>query len=347
MIVNLKVIVAMSGGIDSSFALSLLLEQGYDAIGCYLLMSDYHEEDVRRAQEICDSLGVLFNIVDVRDRFSDEVIKPLIESYSRGVTSNPCVFCNPSVKFKVLFDVLEKFDADFLATGHYARIVKNDLTYSIARGKDVKKEQSYVLYRLHKEWLSKIIFPLGDWTKAEVREKARGLFGKTFSDVPESVDLCFLEKKSKFKDFISANVTTMKGPIISTNGDLLGYHGGLAFYTVGQREGLGLSNGPWYVLELRAQDNALIVGRKSDLYKRTIRCINPHWLESPVFGATYTAQHRYKATPKPITLTFLDENEFIVTAIESPFWGVAPGQSLVIYDGEVVVGGGVITSLER
>jgi len=346
-IVNLKVIVAMSGGIDSSFALWLLLKQGYDAIGCYLLMSDGHEEDMKRAQEICDRLGVSFNVVDVKDRFSNEVIKPFIRSYSKGVTPNPCIFCNPGVKFKVLFEMLEKFDADILATGHYARIVKSDLTYNIARGRDLKKEQSYVLYRLKKEWLNRIIFPLGDWTKDEVKAKAREIFGEVFRDVPESADLCFLGEKEKFKDFIATNAQATKGPIISTKGDLLGYHDGLVFYTVGQREGLGLSNGPWYVLEIRAQDNTLVVGRKADLYKRTIICIHPHWLERPMVGATYAAQHRYKAIPKTVMLTSLDEGEFVAEAIESPFWGVAPGQSLVLYDGEIVVGGGIIASFER
>ncbi|WP_369693139.1 tRNA methyl transferase PRC-barrel domain-containing protein, partial [Acetomicrobium mobile] len=169
-----------------------------------------------------------------------------------------------------------------------------------------------------------------------------GIFGDMFSDVRESVDLCFLSERKTLRNFISAKIKAKKGPIISSQGDLLGYHEGAVFYTVGQREGLGLSNGPWYVLSVKEHDNTLIVGRKTDLYRRTIKCLCPHWLERPKIGEAYTAQHRYKTTPKPVVLSHLDKHEFTVEALESPLWGVAPGQSLVIYDREVVMGGGII-----
>lgn len=342
MISKVKVIAAISGGIDSSFALALLLQHGYDVIGCHLLMSDNHEEDAERAKDVCHFLNIPCYFVDAKEKFKNEVIKPFINSYSRGNTPNPCILCNPSIKFKTLFEMLKKLGADFVATGHYARIIENNSNYHLARGKDSKKEQSYMLYRLKKEWLGKIIFPLGVWTKAEVKDKAKGIFGDMFSDVRESVDLCFLSERKTFRNFISAKIRAKKGPIISSQGDFLGCHEGAIFYTVGQREGLGLSNGPWYVLSIKEHDNTLIVGRKEDLYRRTVKCFNPHWLERPETGEVYTAQHRYKTTPKPVVLSCLDNDQFIVEALETPFWGVAPGQSLVIYDGEIVMGGGII-----
>jgi tRNA-specific 2-thiouridylase len=339
---KLRIITAISGGIDSSFALSLLVKQGHEVVGCFLVMSDGHEEDVDRARRVCELLKVPFYAIDIREKFKSEVIVPLITSYSNGKTPNPCVFCNPNVKFKTLFDLLNCYNADFIATGHYAKIYKNDSNYHLVRGRDPKKEQSYMLYRLPKNWLSSVIFPLGDLTKAEVKKKAREIFGNIFDDVEESADLCFLRRDETLRGFLSSRIDVKEGPILSLQGEFLGSHKGVGYYTVGQRDGLGLPNGPWYVSEINASENVLIVGRKEDLQRRFVKCYSPHWLEGLEIGKVYSAQHRYKTTPKPVALMDSGKEGFTVKALESPFWGVAPGQSLVLYDGDVVVGGGII-----
>ena len=341
MISKVKVIAAISGGIDSSFALALLLQHGYDVIGCHLLMSDNHEEDAERAKDVCHFLNIPCYFVDAKEKFKNEVIKPFINSYSRGNTPNPCILCNPSIKFKTLFEMLKNWALISSQRDIMLELLK---TIRIIIWLVARIQKGTKLYALPSQegMVGQNNFPLGVWTKAEVKDKAKGIFGDMFSDVRESVDLCFLSERKTLRNFISAKIRAKKGPIISSQGDFLGCHEGAIFYTVGQREGLGLSNGPWYVLSIKEHDNTLIVGRKEDLYRRTVKCFNPHWLERPETGEVYTAQHRYKTTPKPVVLSCLDNDQFIVEALETPFWGVAPGQSLVIYDGEIVMGGGII-----
>ncbi|HHV52688.1 MAG: tRNA 2-thiouridine(34) synthase MnmA [Synergistales bacterium] len=337
-------LVGMSGGVDSSTAALLLKEAGWEVIGLHLIISPWQEEARRRLEYVADMLKVPVLEIDASGLFDELVVEPFLDAYRKGFTPNPCVLCNERLKFAILTSQAEKLGAKYVATGHYASIMEKDGDLFLARAKDRSKDQSYVLYRLPRSWLSGIIFPLSSWDKEMVRRKAGEAFGDVFGGVRESRDICFIQEK--LPHFLSRRLGCEKGPIVTKDGTKLGEHRGLFCYTVGQRKGLNLSGGPWYVKQLDLDRNAVVVGRKEDLTVRRIACRDSRWHEEPKGERIYLAQHRYRASPVE-AMVQREGSGFSAEAAKGFFMAVAPGQSLVVYDQTRVIGGGIIERSER
>lgn len=331
-----SVLLGMSGGVDSGVAAALLLEEGYDVVPLYLLMTDEDEVARARRERLCRCLGLVPRTRDIRQEFSKSVLTPFIEAYRNGLTPNPCVLCNERVKFLALEEERRSLGCDHLATGHYARMVLRQGQNRIARAADQSKDQSYVLYRLGREIRENLIFPLGKWTKSGVLEEALRRFGDLFRGVRESTDLCFLTSGER-KRLLAGK----PGPIVDRQGCSLGMHRGLGLYTVGQRKGLGLSGGPWTVTAIDVGQNRLVVARPEEINLSGITATSPFWHRQPQEGEILLAQHRYRTIPRKVLLQRLEADSFDVTYVDCPQLS-APGQSLVFYEEDCLVGGGII-----
>jgi tRNA-specific 2-thiouridylase len=354
-----RVVVALSGGVDSSTAAALLIQQGYDVSGVTMRLwaappagaageghrhSDTMVEDARR---VCALLGISFRLVDLEEEFRARVVEYFCDSYALGRTPNPCLVCNREIKFKVLLGIVREWGADWLATGHYARIRVQEGEYQLLRGVDRGKDQSYVLYSLGQEELPHLLFPLGEWGKSEVRSMAAA-FGLPTADRPESQDACFLPD-GDYRGFVARErpETMRPGPILDSRGRVLGEHRGVAFYTVGQRQGMGLAAlQPLYVVKIDPTRNALIVGPKAALLSRELFAEEVHFVAGypPQQSIPVTAKIRYKAPEAEATLIPLPERKAkVIFSVPQP--AITPGQGVVFYQGDAVVGGGIITSL--
>ncbi|MBI5588727.1 MAG: tRNA 2-thiouridine(34) synthase MnmA [Deltaproteobacteria bacterium] len=354
-----RVVVAMSGGVDSSMALAVLKDQGYDCVGVSMQLWDYSKkeeatgatggsccslDDIRDARGVADSLGLPFYVVNVEEAFSKEVVDYFVKGYLTGQTPNPCVKCNQVLKFEVLLKKAVGLEADYLATGHYARIEETAEGFRLLKGADPEKDQSYFLFTMTQEQLSRVLFPVGGMTKKEVRAKARELGLKT-SEKKESQEICFVEEPS-YTDFLSSRVVKKTGEIISADGRVLGTHTGLFNYTVGQRKGLGLSGGPFYVLDMDLPSNRLIVGPEGLLYSKGLVAGEINWINAKAGkgakrGLRADSKIRYRHRGAASTVTLLDDGGVRVVFSE-PQKSVTPGQAVVFYDGDEVLGGGWI-----
>lgn len=355
-----KAVVAMSGGVDSSTALALLVEQGYECIGVSMQLWDYSRkndssgalegscctlDDIHDARRVAEGLGVPFYVINVEEVFSKEVVDYFVASYLSGTTPNPCIKCNQILKFEVLLKKALGLEADFLATGHYARIIDSPRGRKLFQGADPSKDQSYFLFTMTQSQLERVLFPVGALTKKEVRERARALGLKT-SEKAESQEICFVEEPS-YADFLSSRVDLHAGDIVGNDGRVLGRHRGLFNYTVGQRKGLNLSGGPFYVLDIDTRSNRLVVGPESLLYSGgliadEVNWIDPEAREAAVGGLSgVTMKIRYRHPGAPCKVTLLADGK-IKAEFEDPQKAVAPGQAAVIYRGEEVLGGGWI-----
>jgi tRNA-specific 2-thiouridylase len=355
-----RVVVAMSGGVDSSMAASLLQEQGYEVIGVSmkLLPSDMAEEkgisccslaDISDARRVAHRLAIPFYVKNFQKEFEALVTQRFITEYVRGRTPNPCILCNQELKFRLLLNWAEDLGANLIATGHYASIVKNGLrgNYCLKRGKDINKDQSYFLFSLSQKELRRILFPLGAYTKSEIREMAR-VRGLLVADKPESQEICFVPGKD-YRLFLQQRLgpsVFKPGPILTSQGEFLGWHKGLAFYTIGQRKGLGLSGSQaWYVVSLDAERNIVIVGRDSELYRTSFVVEDISWCSIPNPGPELVAevQIRYRNRPQLATVQLLSPDKARVT-LHFPQRAITPGQAAVFYQDDIVVGGGWIAS---
>jgi tRNA-specific 2-thiouridylase len=355
-----KVVVGMSGGVDSSVTAALLVEQGYEVIGVTLNlwpelegMDEAYREDAccalgatDDARRVADCLDIDYYVVNFRDTFERKVIRPFVDSYIQGRTPNPCIECNRSIKYDALIAKAELFDADFAATGHYARIVHDDSTgrWTLRKAVDRNKDQSYVLYVMSQERLARTLFPLGEYTKEEVRSIAARL-KLPVAKKPESQDICFVPRKS-YGEFVEryAPEAVREGPIVDQAGTVLGTHRGIAFHTVGQRRGLGIATGtPRFVTELQHGTNTVVVGDLEDLYKRSCLVDEVNWVSVPSLDGPLLAEARirYRAEASSATLT-PDENRRVRVVFDEPQRAITPGQSVVFYHDDVVVGGGLI-----
>lgn len=340
-----KVVVGLSGGVDSACTAYLLQKAGYEVIGCSIWMNEYNNFD--DAEKIAHSLGIQYQIIDRRELFQKEVKDYFIKTYKLGMTPNPCVKCNKYVKFKALFDVMLDFDADFVATGHYARVNNSKLMIAF----DKTKDQSYFLYGIPKSYFEKILFPLGDYLKSNVKELSKN-FSDFLSKKEESQDICFLKGDYK-KCFDSC-----AGDIINDKGEVLGKHNGIFNYTIGQRKGLGVSySAPLFVREIDTQKNAVIVATKAGVqsYKFCITSLNlldKKFLEinNEVNGYRFKINNadikvRYSSKPKEGDVYISEDFEFAEVHLHESESGIAKGQSAVVYIDDQVILGGIINKV--
>ncbi len=272
-----RVLVELSGGLDSSSAAILLQDQGYEVVGVMMHLhdSDTFDNDLHVAELVAKQLGIDFHVVDYREKFNKEVINYFIETYKEAKTPNPCIVCNRRMKFGLVFELAKKLNCDYIATGHYACVVYDANKYELHKAKDLSKDQSYVLHFLNQEQLSKIIFPLGEYTKDEARALAQAE-GLPCVDKDESMDICFVSDET-YADFIqkNSNYVPTPGNVVDTKGNVLGQHEGLINYTIGQRKGLGISAGnPKYVIKLDKENNEVVLGDKNETFANEVSVSN-------------------------------------------------------------------------
>ncbi len=353
---NAKIAVAMSGGVDSAVAALLLVREGFSCTG--ITMRLYTEssgvcggdEDIRDAARICETLGIPHTVVDLTDTFRREVIDTFAAAYENGQTPNPCINCNRALKFDALYEYARSLGCDYLATGHYARIAQDEKTgrYLLQKGLDDTKDQGYVLYSLTQEQLAHTLFPLGGFAKAQVRALA-GENGFINAAKHDSQDICFVPRGTSYTDFIRTYTGKdyPPGDFVDTHGRLLGRHKGIIHYTKGMRKGLGISSDePLYVLDVRPADNTVVLGHERDLYADTffvsdVNLISYASLTSPL---RVKVKVRYRQNEQDATVTPHGENGLKVV-LDVPARAITCGQSAVLYDGESVVGGGIISSV--
>jgi tRNA-uridine 2-sulfurtransferase len=343
-----KVVVAMSGGVDSSVTAGLLVEQGYDVQGVSLRMWEGRLgprvcSDYRGAKEVAEFLGIPYELLDLRSQFVETVVKPFAQDYIRGRTPNPCVACNRDFKLGTLLQWAKQQQAEYVATGHYARIERDNASgqASLLRGVDEGKDQSYFLFALSQDQLAHTIFPLGNMRKNQVREKAR-LFGLSVADRPESQDICFGDYKALVRSHADAQ-DLGGGDIVDRSGKVLGRHNGIHSLTIGQRRGLGIAAPQAsYVLDIDQASKRVIVGTKSQLACSGLKVERMNWLEAPVDEeCEVQVQIRYRSPAIPCVI-HLKKNNACQVRFNEPYPGVTPGQAAVIYRGEKLLGGGWI-----
>ncbi len=340
----MRVAVAMSGGVDSSVTAAILKEQCFQVIGVTMrLHSD--EGAIEHARRVADRLGIPHHIIDLRQPFAEKVIAPFLEDYRLGRTPNPCINCNRYIKFGTLLEKALGFGAELMATGHYARVEPSPEGCRLLKGVDRSKDQSYFLYALEQSQLKHVLFPMGRLHKTGVRQLANKL---GLSDIirQESQDICFIPE-GDLCSFIAGHVASPPGDIVDIKGKVLGRHKGLAHYTVGQRQGLGLSSDRrLYVTRLDTKSNRLVVGGQEQLFTRRLRASQLSWVsgKAPEDLSQITARVRYKSPEVPVSLYL--NNTTAEVEFSQPQTAIAPGQSIVFYQGEAVLGGGIIETSE-
>ena len=343
------VFVAMSGGIDSSFAAQILKKQGFDVVGItFSLLPDScmnirnpkpccSPATIERARRVAQALAIPHYVINLKPEFEHYVIDRFISEYKAGRTPNPCVLCNQHIKFSSFVNKALSMGAEKIATGHYAIIEEDPEGYRLKKGLDPAKDQSYFLYPIRKELLGSILFPIGRYTKKEVRARV-GETGWNKGDVKESQDICFIPE-GDYRGFLSSFVQLKEGPVYSTDGMLMGRHNGVHLYTIGQRRGLNIPyKEPLYVIEIRSQENSLIVGPKEHLKRNKLTAMEVNCLHS-VSGEA-GAKVRYRQKERPCFYTV--RNNVLDVDFVEPIDAVTPGQSVVLYSSDTVIGGGVI-----
>ncbi len=349
-----KIVVGLSGGVDSSAAIALLHDQGYAVEGLTLwLMKGKGQccsDGMVDAAKICEDLGVAHHIVDIRDRFQTHIVEYLVEGYEAGITPLPCSNCNRMVKFSPMWThARDHLDADGIATGHYARTSYDEATgrTQLLRAVYRPKDQSYFLYDLSQDVLAHVLFPLGAYAKTETRQTVAA-HGLHTAEKPESMDLCLVEANGSMRAFLDQYLAPKPGEIIHTSGEILGQHDGIHHYTIGQRKGLGVAfREPLYVVALDPVMNRVIVGNREETLASDLTAQRVNWVSIPAPTTPIRAevQIRYRSVPTPAIVIPLTE-ERVRVVFDEPQSSITPGQAAVWYDGEVLLGGGVIERQE-
>ena len=346
----------MSGGVDSAIAASILVEQGYNVEAIFMKNWDEDDkefctavEDYKDALQVCDKLNIPLRSIDLIEEYWEKVFKIFLDECKIGRTPNPDILCNKEIKFKAFLDYAKEFGADQIATGHYSIISNQNGSFQLKRGQDENKDQSYFLCRLNQYQLSKSIFPIGALDKNLVREKAEKL-GFMNHNKKDSTGICFIGERN-FKNFLKKFFSIQPGEIVNKNGQAIGQHQGLMYYTYGQRQGLGIGGGyssqeaPWYVSDKIIDENKLVVVQgqtNSDLYHTRLTASNVNWISGvpPQESQNITAKIRYRSNDTSCQINYRSND--ILIDFEQPQFAIAPGQSIVFYDQNVCLGGGFI-----
>ncbi|MFC1905673.1 tRNA 2-thiouridine(34) synthase MnmA [Chloroflexota bacterium] len=348
------VAVAVSGGVDSSTAAFLLKKAGYEVIGLHMHL--WHESGqnvsadpvqnseartVDKAEQACHIMGIPFRVIDLGESFKSHVVNYFSEMYARGKTPNPCIICNKSIKFGLLLDAALALGADFLAAGHYAKVDHFDAAYHLFKSVDISKDQSYVLYTLGQKELSRVILPLGNLLKREVRDIARDI-GITNATEAESQDICFID--DKYQDFLRRSMPAKtNGEIINSQGKVLGQHSGISFYTIGQRHGLGVAaEQRLYVIRIEPESNRIVVGFEEELYSSRLIANEISWVVGGLSVKSIDVNVKIRYKSPEVAATLYPRFDSVEVEFHKPQRAVTPGQAVVFYKNNEVLGGGTI-----
>ncbi len=351
---NIRVVVGMSGGVDSSVAALLLKQQGYDVVGIFMKNWDDTDdrgvctatEDYEDVIRVCNQIDIPYYAVNFEKEYWDKVFTYFLEEYQAGRTPNPDVMCNKEIKFKAFLDHALSLGADYLATGHYAQIREENGRFQLLRGKDANKDQTYFLNQLSEDVLAKVMFPLGHLEKDEVREIARE-HGLATANKKDSTGICFIGERN-FKEFLSEYLPAQPGEMRTLENEKIGMHDGLMYYTIGQRQGLGIGGpgAPWFVVGKNVEENILYVEQGHDpksLYSDGLIATQVNWINEDLIQDTFecTAKFRYRQKDSRVTVHVLANGDVQVLFHEQER-AITPGQAVVFYDGDICLGGGTI-----
>lgn len=351
-----KALIAMSGGVDSSVSALLMTEEGYECIGCTMKLYSNDDigisrghtccslDDVEDARAVANRLGIPYYVFNFTDSFKEKIIDKFVATYEKGMTPNPCIDCNRYMKFDSLYERAKILGCDYIVTGHYARIRKTDEGYQLLKAVDSTKDQSYVLYQMTQEELAGTRFPLGELTKLEARQKAEA-HDFINANKPDSQDICFVpdgDYVAALKRFSGKEYPS--GDFVNKKGEVIGKHKGLVAYTIGQRKGLGVSaDRPLYVCQIDTENNRVVLGDNEDLFSKSVDVREVHWIsgKSPKEPISCKVKIRYRMEEQSATL-YPGENQTAHIEFDQPQRAKTAGQAAVFYDGDIVLGGGVI-----